>query len=79
MPTVNGEVDYAKNGFNPTDILTDFDYGEVSTLPNGQALHEYTVVAQEKTIEIVSVWSSPPGHTTDGCRGRRFGFVKATG
>src|ERR1700756_3754712 len=25
MPTVVGEVDHAKNGFNPTEILTDFD------------------------------------------------------
>ena len=38
LPGTVGEVDHEKNGFNPTDILTDFDYGEVSTLPNGQTL-----------------------------------------
>jgi FtsP/CotA-like multicopper oxidase with cupredoxin domain len=52
MPGVIGEVDHQKNGFNPTDILTDFDYGEVSTLPNGQTLREYRVAAINKNIEI---------------------------
>ncbi len=28
MPTTVGEVDHARNGFNPSDILTDFDYGD---------------------------------------------------
>ena len=53
MPAVVGEVDHERNGFNPTQTLTDFDGGTVSTLPNGQTLREYTIVAQNKTIEIV--------------------------
>jgi FtsP/CotA-like multicopper oxidase with cupredoxin domain len=53
MPGVTGEVDHAANGFNPTDILTEFDYGEVSTLPNGQTLHEYNFFAATKSIEVV--------------------------
>ena len=53
MPAVVGEVDHAKNGFHPTDMLTDFDGGKVSSLPNGQTLREYTLVAQNKTIEVV--------------------------
>ncbi len=53
LPGVNGEVDHARNGFNPSDILTDFDAGMVSTLPSGQVLHEYTVHAENKDIEIV--------------------------
>jgi len=53
IPGVNGEVDHEANGFNPTDILTDFDYGEVSTLPNGQILREYEVTAINKNIEIL--------------------------
>src|SRR5688500_17057285 len=48
-----GDVDHEKNGFNPGDILTDFDYGEVSTLPNGQTLREYQVTVINKNIEIV--------------------------
>jgi FtsP/CotA-like multicopper oxidase with cupredoxin domain len=53
MPGVNGEVDHVRNGFNPTDILTDFDAGKVSTLPSGQTLHEYTIYALNKDIEVV--------------------------
>jgi FtsP/CotA-like multicopper oxidase with cupredoxin domain len=53
MPTTVGEVDHARNGFNPSDILTDFDYGQVSTLENGQTLREYNLVAVDKTIEVV--------------------------
>ncbi len=53
MPGTNREVDHAANGFNPTDILTDFDPGQVSRLAGGQTLHEYKIVAGEKDIEIV--------------------------
>src|SRR5262245_37883708 len=53
MPTVRGEVNHGANGFDPTHMLTDFDAGSVSTLPGGQTLHEYRVVAQEKSIEVV--------------------------
>ncbi len=53
MTMPNGEVDHEKNGFNPTDLLTDFDYGKVSTLPNGQRLREYEVVSHNKTIEVM--------------------------
>lgn len=47
-----GEVDHAANGFNPTDLLGDFDFGKVSRLANGQTLREYTIVAQNKMIEV---------------------------
>ena len=53
MPMTVGEVDHAHNGFNPSDILTDFDYGEVSTMANGQTLRKYRIVAQNKQIEVV--------------------------
>ncbi len=52
MPGLTGEVDVAKNGFDPLDVLTDFDYGKVSTLPSGQTLREYTITALNKTIEV---------------------------
>ena len=53
MPTVVGEVDHARNRFNPTALLTDFDAGRVSTLPNGQVLHEYEFLVQNHIVEIV--------------------------
>lgn len=52
MPGFVGEVDHAANGFNPTAILTDFDYGKVSTLPNGQTLREYRINAVTKMVEV---------------------------
>lgn len=52
MPSTVGEVDHARNGFNPTDILTDFDYGKVSELDNGQTLREYDFIALDKMIEV---------------------------
>jgi FtsP/CotA-like multicopper oxidase with cupredoxin domain len=54
MPMPVGEVDHQRNLFNPTDVRTDFDYGEVSTLENGQTLREYRIVALNKDIEIMS-------------------------
>src|SRR4030067_1902339 len=49
---VVGEGDHVRNGFNPTAMLTDFDYGTVSVMPNGQTLREYNIVALDKEIEI---------------------------
>lgn len=49
---VEGDVDPVANGFDPMEILTDFDYGTPSTLPNGQTLREYQIVAGDKLIEI---------------------------
>lgn len=53
MPGVDGEVDHEANGFNPTDILTDFDYGVVSTLPDSQTLREYEIIAINRNIEVL--------------------------
>lgn len=51
MHTV-GTVDHVRNGFDPMELLTDFDYGRVSELPSGQRLREYEFVAQDKEVEI---------------------------
>ncbi len=40
------------DGFNPTQFLTHFDYGKVSTLPDGRTLREYNITAIEKEIEV---------------------------
>jgi len=53
VPGVDGEVDHEANGFNPTEVLTDYDYGEVSTLPNGQTLREYQIVTVNRNIEVL--------------------------
>lgn len=51
MTTV-GEVDHRRNGFDPSEILTDWDSGEVSERPDGRRLREYTITAVDKEIEI---------------------------
>jgi FtsP/CotA-like multicopper oxidase with cupredoxin domain len=51
MGTV-GRVNHKRNGFDPHEILTDWDTGKVSKLPNGQTLREYQIVAHDKEIEI---------------------------
>ena len=51
MMTV-GEVDNDRNGFDPHELLTDWDTGTVSTLETGQTLREYTITAVDKEIEI---------------------------
>src|SRR5260370_37080958 len=52
MMYMHGDVDSHANGFDPTAMLTDFDYGKVSKLPNGQTLREYTITAINKTITL---------------------------
>ena len=47
-----GIVDHAANGFNPTEMLRDFDFGRTSRLTGGRTLREWDVVAEDKEIEI---------------------------
>lgn len=47
-----GAVDAKRNGFDPMHLLVDWEYGQVSTLPDGQRMREYTIIAQDKEIEI---------------------------
>ena len=51
MMTV-GRVDHARNGFDPTPMLTDWDTGTTSTLPDGRTLRTFEVSATDKEIEI---------------------------
>ena len=54
MPGTMGEVDHKANGFDPSQVLTDFNWGDkVSTLDNGQTLREYNFVSGDKTFEVV--------------------------
>jgi len=45
-------VDHAANGFHPTEILRDFDWGKTRRLANGRVLREWTLVAGDKEIEV---------------------------
>src|SRR5215218_4486187 len=45
-------VDHAANGFNPTEMLRDFDWGKTRRLASGRVLREWTLVAGDKEIEV---------------------------
>ncbi|MBI5081254.1 MAG: twin-arginine translocation signal domain-containing protein, partial [Chloroflexi bacterium] len=45
-----GDVNISK--FDPMKYVTEFDYGKVSKLPNGQTLREWDVFAVDQEIEI---------------------------
>jgi FtsP/CotA-like multicopper oxidase with cupredoxin domain len=47
-----GQVNHESNGFDPADMLYDWDYGQVSQLPNGGTLREFHIAAIDKEIEI---------------------------
>src|SRR6476469_5780862 len=47
-----GTVDHRANGFNPTDLLRDFDYGKTRRLASGRVLREWTIFAQDREIEV---------------------------
>jgi len=47
-----GTVDHRANGFDPNQILRDFDPGTTSRLPSGQVLREFKLVASDKEIEV---------------------------
>ena len=42
-----GDVDNERNGFDPTSMLTDWDLGTVSTLPDGRRLRTFEVEVED--------------------------------
>ncbi len=75
-----GEVDHRANGFDPHEIIRDFDWGKTSTLPGGRTLREWTLAAGEHEIEIApgvkfAAWSyngRVPGPTLRAKEGERL-------
>jgi FtsP/CotA-like multicopper oxidase with cupredoxin domain len=47
-----GTVDHRANGFNPTEILRDFEHGKTRRLASGRVLREFELVAADKEIEV---------------------------
>src|SRR5689334_9455452 len=46
-------VDPAVNGFDPSRVIRDFDWGKTRRLADGRTLRRYELVAYDKEIEIV--------------------------
>jgi FtsP/CotA-like multicopper oxidase with cupredoxin domain len=47
-----GKVDHRANGFNPTEMLRDFEHGKTRRLASGRVLREFELVATDKEIEV---------------------------
>jgi FtsP/CotA-like multicopper oxidase with cupredoxin domain len=45
-------VDHRANGFHPTELLRDFDYGKTRRLGSGRVLREWDLVAVDREIEV---------------------------
>jgi FtsP/CotA-like multicopper oxidase with cupredoxin domain len=45
-------VDHVANGFQPTELLRDFDYGKTRRMASGRVLREWELVAIDKSIEV---------------------------
>ncbi len=82
-----GDVTKAINGFDPIEILTNFDYGTITKLPDGRTLREYRLYASNKTIEIAPNVTFPgwvynnrvPGPTLRCTQGDRMRVIFVNG
>jgi FtsP/CotA-like multicopper oxidase with cupredoxin domain len=45
-------VNHRANGFDPTDLLRDFDHGKTRRLASGRVLREWELIAYDKEIEV---------------------------
>jgi len=78
-----GDVDNAKNGFDPSRMLTDWETGTLSQLPDGRQLRTYEVTGEDKEIEIIPgvffpAWTyngRVPGPTLRATEGDRLRIV----
>ena len=83
-----GSVDHVRNGFDPLQILTDFDGGVTSRDRSGRTVREYEFVASNREIEVAPgiffpAWTyngRVPGPTIRATEGDRvrITFINAT-
>lgn len=82
-----GTVDHGRNGFDPHQMLTDFDWGEVSTDATGQTVREYELTVRPKDIEVAPgivypAWTyngRVPGPTIRAVEGDRLRITLVNG
>jgi FtsP/CotA-like multicopper oxidase with cupredoxin domain len=75
-----GSVDNEANGFDPSELVRDFDLGLTSRLPDGRTIREWTIVAQDREIEVAPGVTYPawtyngrvPGPTLRARQGERL-------
>jgi manganese oxidase len=82
MSTV-GEVDHSRNGFDPHDILTSWERGEIDETQDGRSRRTFVITAIDKEIEIAPGLFFPawtyngrvPGPTLRATEGERLRIV----
>lgn len=80
-------VDHSANGFDPHEVVRDFDHGATKRLPSGRVLREWTLVAGDREIEIApgisfASWSYNgriPGPTLRCTEGERLRITFVNG
>ena len=80
-------VDHKRNGFHPTDILRDFDWGTTRRLANGRVLREWELFAADREIEVApgirfAAWTyngRVPGPTLRAREGERLRITFVNG
>jgi FtsP/CotA-like multicopper oxidase with cupredoxin domain len=80
-------VDHAANGFDPHEIVRDFDWGKTRRLPNGRVLREWELFASDREIEVApgvkfAAWTYNdriPGPTLRCREGERLRITFANG
>jgi FtsP/CotA-like multicopper oxidase with cupredoxin domain len=80
-------VDHAANGFDPAEVVRDFDWGTTRHLPGGRVLREWELYAVEKEIEVApgvrfAAWTyngRVPGPTLRGREGERLRITFVNG
>jgi manganese oxidase len=82
-----GTVDHRANGFDPQEILRDFDPGTTRRTASGRVLREWTLVTEDREIEVAPGISFPawtyngriPGPTLRAREGERLRITFANG
>jgi FtsP/CotA-like multicopper oxidase with cupredoxin domain len=82
-----GQVDHRANGFDPHDVLRDFDWGTTRRLPSGRVLREWTLAASDQELEVapgvtIEAWSynaRVPGPTLRCREGERLRITFVNG
>ncbi|MEV0338592.1 multicopper oxidase domain-containing protein [Nocardia sp. NPDC050713] len=49
---IGSVVDHHGNGFDPTEILRDFDYGTVTEAADGRTVREWEIASTDKELEV---------------------------
>jgi FtsP/CotA-like multicopper oxidase with cupredoxin domain len=49
---MDGDVDHRANGFDPSEMLRDFDWGTTRRLASGRVMREWRIDALDKEIEV---------------------------